>query len=115
MSYLGIQIATICFSVFMIYFTYLSYRRKYFQTTAFIGWALVFVGLTIGSMFPKILEPFIEVLQIARLFDLYVIIGLLFLIVITFVNFLHVHKVNNKIDKLVQDQAINEDHSGKTS
>lgn len=106
MNYLGIQIVTIAFSIFMIYFTYFCWRRRYFETPAFIGWLIIFIGLIVGSVFPKILQPFIEFLSLARLFDLYVIIGLIFLTVITFINFLHVHKLKNKLDHMIQDQAI---------
>lgn len=112
MNYLGIQIVTIAFSIFMIYFSYFCWRRGYFETPALLGWIIIFVGLVVGSVFPKILQPFIEFLSLARLFDLYVIIGLIFLTVITFINFLHVHKLQNKLDHMIQDQAI-ENGSGK--
>lgn len=106
MNYLGIQIVTIAFSVFMMYFSYFCWLRGYFETTALFGWLIIFSGLIVGSIFPKILEPFIEFLALARLFDLYVIIGLIFLTVITFINFLQIHKLKNKLDHMIQDQAI---------
>ena len=108
MIHSGIQTTTIAFSIFMIYFTYFCYKRTYFKIGATIGWLVAFIALTIGSLFPSILEPFIEVLGFARLFDLYSILGFIFLTIVTFTNFLQVHKLQNKLDSLIQDQAIEE-------
>ena len=108
MDILGIQIASIAFSIFMIYFTHLAYKRGYFELYALIGWLLMFIALIIATLFPSIFKPFAKLLKIARLFDLFIVIGIFFLIVITFLNFIHTQKLKIKIEKLVQKNAIKE-------
>ncbi len=106
MGLIGVQIAAIVFSIFMIYFTYLCYKRRYFEFVSFIIWMLIFVVLIIATLFPTILLPIQEALKISRLFDLFLIAGIFLLITITYINFLYIQKLKMKLEKLVQDRAM---------
>ncbi len=108
MQLLGIQLASIGFSIFMIYFTYLCYRRNYFETTGLVTWLAIFSLLIIATIFPSSFSPFANLLKIARVFDLFIVMGIFFLVVITFINFIYIQKVKIKLDKLIQDEAIKE-------
>jgi hypothetical protein len=110
MNILGIQIASIAFSLFMIYFTYLSYRRKYFDMPGFIIWTLLFLALAIASVFPEGLIPVAQILKISRLFDLFMVVGIFFLIVITFINFIHTQKIKRKLENFTQEKALKDPH-----
>lgn len=107
MDILGVQIVSVAFSIFMIFFTYLSYKRRYFGFYALTLWLAVFGLLIFATLFPGFLGPFLKVLKIARLFDLFIIIGIFFLIVLSFLNFIHTQQLETKIEKLVQKKALN--------
>lgn len=103
----GLQIASVIFSISMIYFSYFCFRKKYFSTTSFLIWSLIFIGLIITTLYPAIFVPFKTIFQVTRLFDLFVVIGLFFLIILTFVNFIHLQKLKTKLGHYVQEDAIN--------
>ncbi len=117
MELIGIQIASIAFSIFMIYFSHLSYKRGYFEIYTLIVWLLIFTALIVATLFPNIFMPFVKLFKFSRLFDLFVVIGLFFLIVITFLNFLHTQQIKIKMEKLVQNKALKgkKSNQGKTS
>jgi len=102
----GLQIASIAFSVFMMYFAYTGYKRKYFEKWGLIVWNIVFILVIIAVLFPVIFSPFAQILKIARVFDLFTVIGLFFLLIITFINFVQIHRLNKKIGNLIQKDAL---------
>ena len=108
MDLIGIQIVSTTFGIFMMYFSYLCYKRGYFEVYTLIIWLVVFILVIIATLFPTIFLPFAKILKIARLFDLFMVVGIFFLILITFLNFIHMQKIKIKMEKLVQDKAIKE-------
>ena len=102
----GLQIASIVFSVSMAYFAYYCYRKKYFGLPSLIVWTSVFILLIATTIFPQIFTPFQSIFQVARLFDLFTVIGLFFLIALTFINFIHLQKLNKRIGHFVQQDAL---------
>lgn len=105
----GLQIASIAFSVFMMYFSYVGYRRKHFEKWGLLVWNLMFILVIIGALFPALFVPLAQVLKIARVFDLFTVVGLFSLLIITFINFLHIHKLNGKLSHFIQEEALRED------
>ena len=88
MGILGLQIASIIFSIAMMYLTYICYKRKYFEIYALVIWLLIFIVVIITTLFPSLLTPFTKIFKVARLFDLFLIAGIFFLITITYINFI---------------------------
>jgi hypothetical protein len=111
MNLIGIQVFIAIFGLSMIYFTYISYKKKYFNIFSYLSWILVFSAIILSSLFPKIFTPFVNYLQIGRLFDLFIIIGILFLVIITYLNFIFIQKLKRKMEKLVQEKALNDDEN----
>jgi hypothetical protein len=102
----GLQIASIVFSLSMVFFTYYCYKKKYFGATSFTIWTIAFVAITIASLFPAIFNQFQPIFQVARLFDLFTVIGIFFLIVITFINFIHLQRLKKKLGHYIQQEAL---------
>lgn len=102
----GLQIASVIFSISMIYFSYFCFRKKYFSTASFLIWSIVFISLIIPTLYPALFVPFKTIFQVARLFDLFVVIGLFFIIVLTFINFIHLQKLKKKLGYYVQKEAL---------
>lgn len=108
----GLQIASVIFSVSMIYFSYFCYKKNYFGIAGFTVWTIVFLGLIVAALFPAIFSPFQSVFQVARLFDLFIVIGFFFIIIITFINFIHLQKLKKKIGHYIQKEAL-KNHSAE--
>ena len=111
MEILGVQIASITFSVFMIYFSYLSYKKGYFEIYTLFIWLLIFISLILATLLPHFFTPFANILKFTRVFDLFTVIGIFFLIVITFINFISMQKIKMKMEKVVQNKALKESAS----
>lgn len=103
---LGIQIIGILFGFFMIYYTFLQYKRKEFSISEYVFWLLHWAIFIIFTLFPFILDPLLESLSIARALDFFIIIGFLFLIGMIFYTYTIVKKSNRKIEEVVRKIAL---------
>jgi len=77
---LGIQIIGILFGFFMMYYTFLHYKRKEFTMREYGFWLILWALFIVITLFPDILDPILKSLSIARALDFFIIIGFLFLI-----------------------------------
>jgi len=105
----GLQVVSVAFSLFMMYFAYTGYRRKYFGKVGLFMWVIVFLMVMVAALFPATFIPFTKILKIARVFDLFTVIGLFFLIILTFINFMQIHKMNGKLGSYIQKEALKDD------
>ena len=76
---LGIQIAGILFGLFMIYYSFLNYKRKEFTSKEIFFWSVVWVLFVVVALFPNILDPIVKIGGFLRALDLLIISGFLFL------------------------------------
>ena len=81
---IGIQIIGLLFGLFMIYYTFLSLKRKEFKKGEFIVWIIMWTIFLVVTLFPNVLNPIISSLSVSRRLDLLIIVGFLFLIGIGF-------------------------------
>ena len=102
----GIQIITILFSVFMIYFSYLHLKRREFSARVFIIWFIIWTGLLIASFLPKTINIFLERLGISRAMDLFTIVGFIIIFGVVFRIFIIITKMENKIEEYVRKDAL---------
>ncbi len=103
---LGVQILGVLFGLFMIYIVFLSYKRKEFKLAEVIFWSALWVFFILVTIFPTSLDFIVKTLSLQRPLDFLIIIGFLFLIILTFHNYLFMKKTNKKIEKLVSKLAI---------
>ena len=103
---LGIQITGILFGLFMIYYSFLSYKRKEFTTREISFWSAVWVVFILISMFPNILSPIVKIGGFLRVLDLLIISGFIFLITAIFYTYTIVRKNQVKLEKLVREMAM---------
>lgn len=106
MEIIGVKVVVIIFCVFMTYFSFLCYKKDFFGIIATATWIVVFAAITIATVLYEKLAPLSDLLQFSRILDFFVTIGLLFLIAVSFTNFLQNQKLKKKIEKLVQDEAL---------
>ena len=103
---LGIQIAGSLFGLFMIYYSFLKYKRKEFTLKEFSSWLILWIIFIVIALFPSILDPVSKSLNFARTFDLLVISGFLFLILTVFYTHALVKKNQRQIEAIVREISI---------
>ena len=72
---LGIQILGILFALFMMYFTFLNYKRKELISKEYTFWIIMWALFLVVTIIPEILDPVVGALQLPRTMDFFIIIG----------------------------------------
>src|SRR3989344_7441372 len=103
---LGIQIAGFLFGLFMIYYSFLNFKRKEFTVKEFSFWLFLWVILVIITLFPFILDPIVKTFGFFRTLDLLIISGFLFLIAAIFYTYTLVRKNQRKLEVVVRQMAM---------
>ena len=103
---LGIQIIGILFGLFMVYYTFLHYKRKEFTVKEFSFWVLLWALFIIISLAPELLDPFVKSLELARAMDLLIILGFMFLIGALLYTYILVRNLQKKIEEVVRKIAF---------
>jgi len=103
---LGIQILGILFGFFMIYYTFLQYKRKEFTIKEYSFWFVFWGAFVIVTLFPQLLDPVLVTLNIARALDFFIIAGFLFMIFIVFYTYTIVRKNQRKLEEVVRNIAL---------
>ena len=103
---LGIQVIGAIFGLFMIYYTYLHYKREEFTVKEFSFWAALWVFFIIVSLAPWILDPLVRKLELSRAMDLFIILGFMFLIGALLYTYILVRNMQKKIEDIVRKMAL---------
>ena len=103
---LGIQIAGFLFGLFMIYYSFLNFKRKEFTVKEFSFWLFLWIIFIIITLFPFILDPIVKTFGFFRTLDLLIISGFLFLIAAIFYTYTIVRKNQNQLEKIVREMAM---------
>ncbi len=105
---LGIQIIGILFGFFMMYYTFLNYKRKEFKIGEYVFWLLIWALFVIVTVLPGILDPIVKTLDFARTLDFFIIVAFVFLTGISFYIYTTTKKNQNKIEQIVRKIAFKE-------
>lgn len=103
---LGVQIIGMLFAFFMVYYTFLHYKRKEITFKECSAWILLWVLFLIVALFPQILDPIVKSLSLARTMDFFIILGFMFLIGALFYTYTIVRINQNKLEEIVRKIAI---------
>lgn len=107
---LGIlQIIGILYLLLMLYMTFLYYKRNNYSWRSFAFWAAVWSAGIILLVFPQTSSIFTQQLGVtARVIDFYLILGLMFFSVISFLSFITVKRNERRVEDLVRKLALQE-------
>lgn len=108
---LGIQVAGFLFGLFMIYYSFVNYKRKEFTPKEFGFWLLLWIIFIIITLFPFVLDPIVKTFGFFRALDLLIISGFLFLIVAIFYTYTLVRKNQKKLEVVVRQIAMKKNKS----
>ncbi len=103
---IGIQLVAVIFALWMIYFSYLHYRRKEFSGSELVLWQLLWVGLLAEVIFPSSTRFLLATFSITRTFDLMVIVGIVVLFGITFRNYVIVRRLERKMEEIIRIKSL---------
>ncbi len=103
---LGIQVAGAMFAAFMMYYTFLQYKKKEFSSNEYLFWAVLWVLFFGVSLFPNLLDPIVTTLSFARTFDLLITVGCLFIIGLTFYTYTIVNRSRKQVEEVVREVAM---------
>ncbi|MCB9362518.1 DUF2304 domain-containing protein [Candidatus Woesearchaeota archaeon] len=103
---LGIQLLGLLFAFMMLYLTYLYYKREQYELRGLIVWSLIWIGFGILVMFPASVYGVMEVLNIQRTVDFFVIGGFLVFSTILFYLYIITKETQRKVESLVRQIAI---------
>lgn len=103
---IGIQIIAIIFSIFMIYFATINYRKGEINGVEILSWIVVWIGAIFIVVFPDIIRTFAATFLITRIFDLMTMGGFILVISMGLKNYLSVRKIEKLIEKMVREDAI---------
>ncbi len=113
---LGIQIFGIIFGVGLLYFTFISYKKKEMSFLESAFWGVFWLVFMYLILFPHTLDFFVTSLNLVRTLDLFTIGGFMFLIALTFYNYIINMQNRRKVERVVRALAMERaDSSGHQS
>ena len=102
---LGVQILGIGFGLFMAYLFFLHYKRHDITRLEWMGWTglwLLFIFITLR---PHSLDFLKETFRFSRTLDLFLFVGVIFIVFMTLYLYLHTRHNSSRVDRLVRRLA----------
>ena len=103
---LGIQIVGFLFGLFMLYYSFLNYKRKEFTIKEFSFWVILWIVFILVALFPSLLDPLVKGIGFLRALDLLTIVGFLFLIAAIFYTYTITRKNQKQLETIVREIAV---------
>jgi hypothetical protein len=102
----GIQIIGILFALFMIYYTFINFKRKQLKKSESALWFVMWFIFLLVAIFPTYLKKLAETLSVYRTMDFLTILGFFFIILLTFHNYVQVKRNSRKLEEIVRKIAF---------
>ncbi|HLC75333.1 MAG TPA: DUF2304 domain-containing protein [Candidatus Nanoarchaeia archaeon] len=103
---LGVQVLGIIFALFLMYFTFLNYKRKEMGAAELTFWSALWLLFVYVILFPYSLSAIADSLHLVRLMDLFTILAFMFLIALTFYNYMMTMHTKKKMEQIVRAIAL---------
>ena len=108
---LGLQVIALVFSLIMIYFAYLHYRRGEINGLEILFWFLAWTGAIFMSLFPEIFRAFSATIAISRAFDLAMIGGFMLVIPLVYISYIRTRKIEKKLEDVIRKDALRDSNN----
>jgi hypothetical protein len=90
----------------MLYMTFLYYKRNHYSARNFAFWVVVWLFGILLLLFPQTSSVITQTLAVPRVIDFYLILGLMFFSIISFLSYLTVKRNERKVEDLVRRLAL---------
>jgi hypothetical protein len=101
-----LQAIGVAYLAFMVYLTFLYYKRNNYSIQSFIFWMAIWLLAAVLLLIPNLANVIIPKLQVVRVLDLYLIVGLLFFSAVCFFSYAAVKRTESKVEELVRQVAL---------
>lgn len=105
---LGLQVIALIFSLVMIYFAYLHYRRGEINVFEIFFWFGAWISAIFMALFPEIFRAFSATIAISRAFDLAMIGGFILVIPLVYMAYIRTKRIEKKLEELVREETKKE-------
>ena len=105
---LGIQLIGMLFGLFVIYLTFIYYKKRNLNAFELIGWLAVWMGFLFLVLFPHIIDSIIKELNIVRAMDLFMVSAIMLLLGLVFYLYIVVRNNERRVEKIVREIALKE-------
>ncbi len=106
MDILGVQIIAILFAVFMVYVSFLHWKRKDINGGEIYFWILLWATFIFVTLFPNILQSVTRLLFFTRVMDLLMLLAFMILAYLGFQNHISNRRMEKKIEELIREDAL---------
>lgn len=103
-----LQILSVLFALSMLYWTYLSYRRRAIRLLELLFWWGAWSAFAFVAIFPDSTNVFLERLHVNRTMDLMLIVGFMMVWVVLFADHLETRRLRQRLQNLVREIALKE-------
>ena len=100
------QAIGLMFGIFMMYYTFLNYKRKQFTGNEFVFWTALWIVFMAIALLPGILDPLLPLTGALRALDLLTIVGFVFLIFAVFYNYTLTRRNQKQLEAIVSNLAV---------
>lgn len=103
-----IQILSVIFGIFMLYVVRIHRKKEVLDRNEVFFWNTLWLGFIYVAFFPQTFRGLIQRLQIARVFDLLVIVAFMIITFITFQNRITIKNLSRKLEEIIRKKALYE-------
>lgn len=103
---LGLQAIALIFSLIMIYFAYLHYRRGEINGLEILFWLTAWIVAIFIAIFPGVFRAFSATIAINRAFDLAMIGAFILVIPTVYISYVRTKRMERKIEELVRKESL---------
>ena len=104
----GIQIIGILFGIFMLYLSFLYYKRKDFLPRDFVTWFIIWISFLAVISLPDTFRLLLQPLYIERLMDLITIAAFIVMFGLIFIAYKISRQNQRKLEEIVRKLALEE-------
>ena len=101
-----LQFTGFAFSLTMIYFALLHYRRHSLYALEFIAWVIMWAGFLVIISFPDMFRSFSSTFLVTRLFDVLVISGIGIFSIMASMSYIRSRNTEKRVEELVRALSI---------
>lgn len=105
---IGIQLFAIVIALTALYLSFFYYKRKDFTKSELLFWVIIWFALMFVSIFPHTLNFILKTFGFSRVMDVIMVVAFVILFSLSFHNYIIIHRLEKKIEKLVRHKALKE-------
>ncbi len=106
MNSLGIQLIVVPFAIFMLYVSFIHYKKGHILKESLLFWTLLWALFILFAFFPQLLDPISKKLHFFRTLDFLMVVAFMILAVMNYNNYLSQQKIERELEKLIEKMII---------